>query len=143
MKGKITITKVTCGGRSENDYVSISIEDKLSSIEFVEVKMDIESFGRALFGLGNVPIEFEFQGVDKIGKKFENKTVEVMITHRENESPGTGDIDIALSKYEIDGWKGDRRDCINMHKLVRRGGDYTVYDVHFFRWVDVKNESEG
>ena len=144
MKGKITIGKVTCCGEPENDYVSIRIEDELSNINFVDVKMDIESFGKALLGLGSVPVEFELRGLDRVGKKFEHKEMEVMITHRRGDSPGTGDIDAALSKNEIDGWKGDRGDCTNMHKRVRSGAGYTVHNVHFFRWVElsIKNESK-
>lgn len=144
MKGKITIGKVTCCGVPKNDYISIAIEDEVSNIRFVTVKMDIESFGKALFGLGSVPVEFEFQGIDKVGKKYEYKTVEVTISHRKNDFPEEGDIDIAVSKYEVDGWKGDRKDRSNMHRWVCNGDGYTVYKVGYFRWVElpIKNENE-
>ena len=76
MNGKVTIGKVTCSGGVENDFVSIRIEDTLSRIAFVDVKMDIESFGKALLGLGNVPIEFKLQGLDRVGKEFQHKEIE-------------------------------------------------------------------
>lgn len=138
MKGSISISKVTCGGEPENDYVSIRIEDGLSSIGFTTVKMDIESFGRALLGLGHVPVEFELLGMDKVGKKFEHKTVEVMITHEGELSPREEDIDIAVSKHEVDGWIGSKKDCKNFHRLVRCESDkYSVYNVHYYRWVAI------
>lgn len=144
MNGKITIGKVTCCGEPQNNYVSITIEDELSSIEFVTVKMDTKSFGEALLGLGHVPVEFELRGTNKIGKKLEHKTIEVMITHKGELSPREGDIDIAVSKHEVDGWYGNRDDCKNFHKLIRgeggEGSGYSVWTVHYHRWVDIENK---
>ena len=44
MNGNISIGKVTYCGSPEEDYISIEVEDKLSSINFLKVKMDLESF---------------------------------------------------------------------------------------------------
>lgn len=143
MKGKISIGKVTCGGRPiEKDYVRIEIEDELSSIHFVEVKVELRAFAEALFGLGNVPVEFELRGLDRVGKKFERKTVVVSILVNSLEIPNLSDdnIDKAVSAYEIDGWIGRREDCCNHHNYVNCTKTHEMYRVHFYRWVDVEEE---
>ncbi|GAF90109.1 unnamed protein product, partial [marine sediment metagenome] len=58
MKGKITIGKVTCCETPEEDYISIRVEDEISSIEFVEVKMSLLDFAKVITGQGYVPMEF-------------------------------------------------------------------------------------
>ena len=77
MKGNISIGRVTCN--DSPDYVQIDIEDKLSSINFISIKMTIKDFAETILGRGYIPIEFETRGLDKLGKKMEHKTVEVSI----------------------------------------------------------------
>jgi len=142
MNGKISIGKVTCCGRPEEDYISITVEDKLSSIRFLEVKMGLESFAKALMGLGNVPVEFELQGLNRVGKKYEHKTVEVYVPHGHTGFISDDFIDKAVSRRENDGWVGSRRDCKNHHNWVRNFEDDegSIYNVHFCRWVEVEKE---
>ena len=149
MKGKLTIGKVTCCGSPEEDYIHIAIEDSTSSIQFVTVKADLETFTRALFGLGNVPIEFELLGIERVGKRYEHKTVQVSIP---NAPDGVGlldkDIDQAVGCYEVDGWRGSREDCKNHHRHIRQSNTmrkdrtYQVYEVLYVRWVDVEEEEK-
>ena len=143
MKGKISIGKVTCCGSPEGDYISIEVEDELSSINFLKVKMDLESFAKALMGLGNVPVEFELRGLDRVGKKHEYTTEQVYIPYAPSGVGFSDDlIDKAVSKWETDGWVGSRRDCKNHHNWVENRDNGSVYNVHFSRWVDVIKEED-
>ena len=147
MEGKLSIGKVTCCGNSKEDYISIEIEDTLSSIQFVRVRADLETFTKALFGLGCVPIEFELNGIERVGKKYEYKTVEVSIPHVPSRFEFTDEeinkaIDKAVSKYEVSGWVGSREDCKNYHNQVHYDKTHQEYNVHFCRWVEVEEGNE-
>lgn len=105
--------------------------------------MDFESFSKALLGQGNMPIEFQLRGLDKVGKKYEYKTEEVYVRTNGPEDRENA-IELAVRFEEVDGWIGDRNDCYNHHKFLRRdskGNDnYDVYSVSYRRWVDEKEE---
>lgn len=144
LKGSISIGKVTCCGTPKADYISIRVEDELSSITFLEVKMGLEDFAKALMGLGNVPIEFELQGTDRVGKKYEHKTLEIHVPYRSGDIRSSDDlIDKAVSEQEFDGWVGSRRDCKNHHNWIKNATTGAVYNVHFCRWVDVEKTDEN
>lgn len=140
MKGKLSISKVTCCGVPKEDYISIEVEDTLSSIRFIEVKMDLETFVQALFGLGNCPVEFELQGSDKVGKKYECSTEPVFVPHNHDGFISDDLIDKAVSSLEHDGWIGDRQDCNNHHNWVENLTEGAIYNVHFYRWVNVEEK---
>ena len=149
MKGKLSIGKVTCCGSPEEDYIRIEIEDEISSIQFVTVKADLETFTRALFGLGNVPIEFELRGAERVGKKYEHKIVQVSIPNApDGISLLDKDIDQAVGYYEVDGWTGRREDCKNHHRHIRQSNTmrkdrtYQLYAVLYVRWVDAEEGGE-
>lgn len=146
MKGKISISKVTIlSGKREEDYMSITIEDKSSGVQFLEIKMDLLDFAQALTGLGCMPIEFELRGLENVGKKFEHKTIEVTIP-RDQITLTVEDksINKAVGGYEVDGWMGSKEDCKNHHNFVKtfrsNGIDFWVYRVHFWRYIDAEEE---
>jgi len=144
MKGKLSIGKVTCCGSPEEDYINIELEDGLSSIQFVKVKVSLMDFTKALFGLGHVPVEFELSGLDRVGKRYEHKTEQVYVPDAPIGQFTISDdlIDKAVSKWETDGWVGSRRDCKNHHNWVTDHDKGSIYNVHFARWVDVIKEED-
>jgi hypothetical protein len=90
-----------------------------------------------------MPIEFQLRGLDKVGKKYEYKTIEVYV--RTNGPEGRENaVEMAVRFEEVNGWIGDRNDCYNHHKFLRRdskGNDeYDVYSVSYRRWIDEKEE---
>jgi len=143
MKGRLSIGKVTCCGNREKDYIRIQLEDSLSSMEFVQVKVDLKTFTQALFGLSNVPMEFELMGIDRVGKKYEHKTVEVLIPRPDIGSPSDDVIHAAIKPYEIDGWIGRSEDAKNHHNRVENIPAGSVYKIHFCRWVEVEGEGSN
>ena len=147
MDGKISIGNVSSCGNYKDGYISITVEDSLSSIGFLEIRMDITDFARALMGLGHLPVKYELRGVENLGKKFEVKDIPVAVAMR----PGTchledKDIDAAVKNHEVDGWMGRRDDCRNHHNSIGTSkdfdGGFQVYRVHFWRYVDKVTEEE-
>jgi hypothetical protein len=90
MRGKITISRPSSGN------VSIKIHDNNSGVDFLEVKMSLENFSEALFGLARVDCEFATKELDLIGTTREIKVVNV---------PDFGGDEISLKPYLVDGWK--------------------------------------
>lgn len=138
MKGRITISKVhNCSTRE--DTIHISIEDELSSIEFVRAEMSLEDFAKAITGQGLMPVEFELRGLKNVGKRLETKTELVYISSSPEEvSSSDQAIREAISEYETDGWIGRDSDAKNHHNWVRDVDKRQVYRIHFCRWVWVE-----
>lgn len=67
MKGQLSISRVT--STQEDAFIYISIEDAVSHIEFLTIKMSIEEYGNAISGLAVRPIEFEVHGLEYVGMK--------------------------------------------------------------------------
>lgn len=55
-------------GRNSRDEVHIRIEDRASSVEFVDVSMSYEEFAKALTGLSMVDATAEVRSLEVVGK---------------------------------------------------------------------------
>jgi len=56
-----------------NDYISIQLECKNSNVEFVEARISLEDFAKALTGQGDLPMTFQTRGLELVGKIREQK----------------------------------------------------------------------
>jgi len=144
MKGRISISKVHVSGEDivipgEKDYISIEIEDELSSIRFLSLKMSLLNFANAITGQGYLPVDFKLGGLKNVGKKLEVKTLEVHIPKKNPKRAFLSDEDIrqAIKISEVDGWKGRDKDAKNHHNYLP--GDN--YKINFHRWISVKNKT--
>lgn len=61
------------------EYTEIRIEDALSNTEFVKIKLTPIQLSQVLSRLSYVQCACEVQGLDKLGKKHENKSFEFEI----------------------------------------------------------------
>ena len=68
---KITVSRM----RGNEEWIEIRIQDSLSSLEFVTVKMSCEDFAKALTGMGSCPGIGVVSGLDRVGKVHENDTI--------------------------------------------------------------------
>jgi len=127
LKGNISIGRVT--SNVEENYIGIRIEDELSGINLLEIKISYEAFGNAVTGLSSQDIEYTLGRFDLAGKKREVKTENIMFLPNKTDK----DIRDCISCFEINGWKGRDEDAKNHHN--RMGQD--IYKVTFVRWVDV------
>lgn len=59
--------------RPPYDTMNIVVEDKLSGIQFLEMELSMEQFGKLLSGGMSVPVKGEVVGLQNIGKKYEQK----------------------------------------------------------------------
>jgi hypothetical protein len=136
LAGAITISRPSGG---ETRYIRIALEDRLSSIEFLEIEIPLEAFAEAVTGLAYTDCVFELRGLDKVGKRREHKHEMVPLP----KSYGLTDeeIDAALAPFEVDGWKGSHYDAKNSRNYVHGSGKSRI---GFVRYVDQTNqESEG
>ena len=137
LDGKISI-HAEMGSRERR--VVIFIEDELSTLEILQIEMDMADFGNAITGHGHIPMKFILQDTSKVGKKHEVKTEEVTF-NRHNPGGAVLDEEInrAIHEYEVDGWIGNRKDAKNWHhRLARKDSEETItYKINFHRWIDL------
>lgn len=133
LKGTITIARSSGdieGGRN----IHIEIRDELSGVEFVDLRMTAEDFGNACVGsLAFRPCEIEIQGLDKIGKKRENKTEKIKFNRFGGGKREGKMLKEVLAPYEVDGWTARIEDLTDGHRAAGDG----CQNVSFVRWVEV------
>lgn len=135
LRGAITISRPS-GVR--DPHISISIHDRRSGTEFLEVAIALDDFARALTGLGWTDCEFVLSPT-KVGLVREVKRLQVAVPdgeHATREQRAAA----AVAEHDVDGWVGSTRDALNHHNRVHSGDDgnggYTVHTVSYVRFVD-------
>lgn len=122
------------GGNYDDQQIEIKIEDRVSGVRFLEIKVSLPGFARLLTGLSNVPAMASYAALDTIGLIRETKTEHVTIP-TSYAKVLTGDAINALSKFEVDGWVGYKSDLKNGHRMIRSGDGTSTYAVSFTRFV--------
>ena len=135
LPGKININRTS--SNQEDDYISISIVDESSHVQFVDVKMSLLAFANAITGMGFNSCDFELRCPELVGMKRERKEE---LLPRPKFQDTIEDLQKILNPFEVDGWIGSLYDMTNHHYWV---GDNQV-KVGFTRHVpsDKKNEDE-
>ena len=123
LNGQVSVSRY----HGSNTGVTITVEDETSGCIIVECDLTIEQFGDLISGLSFIPCKMEVNTSGNIGKKRENKTVDVSM-------PGTGVKNILspkqiIAKHEVDGWIGRPADLENFHNKNEDG----TYRVSFVR----------
>jgi len=114
---KATIVCTAPSGPDDYD-VSISLVEDESRISFLEIRMTLEEFGRMLHAPTIASCTVITRGLDRLGWKAETKTEAVTI---EGYAPDAGAVNEALRPFEVDGWRGRRRDIGNSHRRTKDG----------------------
>ena len=136
LKGKLTISYVTNCGNSADNYVAIRVEDSSSTIHFLEIKMDLEIFAKALFGQGVVPIEFVLQGTQLVGKQYEYKSVEIKIPVINDGTITEEAFNKVMVEYEIDGWHITGPGGYGQPtELTNSVEGFRVFQLNLYRWI--------
>ena len=99
LKGKITILI----GR---DSTTIKVEDDVSNTNFLEIKLTPDQLSSALSRLAYTDCDLKVNGLDKIGKKHENKTFEFEIPKglAYSREAGTEQLRELAQSQLSDGW---------------------------------------
>lgn len=104
-KGKITISRPNYSDGKE--VIQISISDDDAVVKFLTVEIGLEDFTKALTGQSRMPVEFEINALDCVGKKRETKCIEFKISDK---SMYKGRSELAIKeakKHTPDGWIAD------------------------------------
>jgi len=126
---KCTILKTAPMGAGP-DFVNIALTDKKSGIQFCEVQISMEEFGKMMAAPQFAECEVELRALHNIGKRHEHKREVVpfdAMKHRGAEAK-----EAALKPFEVDGWRGHASDLGNMHRSNKAGG----FTVTFHRFVE-------
>jgi len=76
LDGKLSISRPS---GSDEPYIKIAIEDKLSRVEFLEINIPLEEFAEALTGLALRPVTLKVRSLDKVGKVKEGKSLNFVV----------------------------------------------------------------
>lgn len=127
MKGTITIS------RDSRDIVRVSIRDEESFIQFVEFKMNLESYALAISGLSEVHGEFGVRGLEHVGKR-------KVIERRAKECPINSYDRKVLEQWlkengQEEGWI---LDCyLGSQNSIGHRGDKTILNYSVHKFVEV------
>lgn len=130
-KGKISISRYT-SNQPPYRGISISIEDELSGVHFLEVELTSEQLGDAITGQGSVDCNFKLGGLEYIGMKRENKEEWIEIKKGEFIIQDHKRQEELLAPYEVDGWMAHQRDLENHHNFNQKKN---AIRVSFVRYV--------
>lgn len=131
-KGKITISKVD--SNLEDDYISITISDRLSGKQVVKGRMTLEDFAKSITGQGSIDIGLEvFNNYDTLGKKVEVKSVPIPYKLVFEEGYDfQEDMKEKAKEFEVDGWVFEP-ERYNHHRA-----NGVMYQCSFRRFVEVQ-----
>lgn len=114
IKGAVSI------GRTSNDIVRISFDDKDAGVTFATAEMSAADFGMAVTGLSYADAEIEARGLDFVGTRREVKEEVVPCDWSPKDKAAV------LAPYEIDGWVARESDLGNGHRRTRDNAGYRV-----------------
>lgn len=132
--GKLSISRVS----GSNSYILIRLEDTNAHIIVVDIEVPIELFGAIVTGLSVQPVKFEAHNFDKIGKKMEFKTEQVVADYKNSfgKSEVIDALKSVLPAYEIDDWIAEIDSSLSTQRATGTDKDGKNYvNVHFRRWV--------
>lgn len=133
--GQLTISRPQCSNGEK--YIQISLLDKDSFLQAVEIRIPLDSFAEALTGLGASKCKFDFNSSGYIGKKHETKNEVIKVhsvAYAGKEIRRKAIID-GLRPYEVDGWVGSIEDAENPNRIKDYGDGWYTVNVIFHRYV--------
>lgn len=147
----VRVSKVMCS--REDDYVSLTIEDRTSGIQFASFDIPFEAFGRLLGGVSSVRLAGEFIRLEDVGKVREYKRATIRISAEEYNAVTAGkgyhDQKEALGEWlkknhSLDGWMIST--CLGSQdsvKTIYEGNKTIGYDLKtgYTRYVDKQQQS--
>lgn len=126
--GKISI-------RVECDYTSIEVRDDNACTTFLEVILTPLQLSSALSRLSNTECSLELNGLDRVGKKHENKTFEFPIKYSDSQSDLELACNEALFEKAMFEWIPDH--YYRSQNTFFRKGDEKWARVIIRRWSDL------
>lgn len=128
MKGTISIYRFVVGTEHK---IGIDIEDSGSNTGFLNIRMDLDDFARAVTGQSYIDCDFELRGLEKVGTKHKHKREYIHAEHRRFSDEEAKSI---VAPYEINGWVARLSNLNNPHFWEKLNGK-PVISVIFERYV--------
>lgn len=131
----------SCGfARRSDGFIVMTIRDEDSSTSFCEVKFTPEQFANAITGLFSTKCELDVRGLDKLGKKMENMTVDVFAPDGNVAQMKANEISKLMwadmtEQWTKDGWTVEKYNWGNMHKRIKSKFGELGYECVARRWV--------
>lgn len=111
----------------------IEIEDHNANVGFLKIQLTAEQFTSCLGRLAMVPCEIDVKGIDKVGKKHENKSFEFAISDAEYSNRNTSVLQTAAQNQLTDGWVADN--YFGSQNSFFKKGDQWFARVTIRRWI--------
>lgn len=130
-QGKISINRPSYGDGRE--VITITIEDVVSGIEFVEAHISYSDFTRALTGQSSIPCDLRLMNLSSVGKIYVSESAAIEVPS--NLSYQKSEIQEWISaNHKRDGWflnsgLGSQR------SLVHDGKGGTTANVYYYCWM--------
>lgn len=135
--GKITIGTTSRGG--QEDHMTITLGDKNSGLQVIEIQITHENFGRAIGGQGYIPVKYNIpNNRHLLGKRKEVKHIQLKVPSlfERDKFEAAVDLEFARTPYAKEGW--EIIPGINMRNYNYRD---EIYNATIKRYVFVE-ESE-
>jgi hypothetical protein len=124
------------------EYVTFRVDDRVSGIEFLELRMKLDDFARMLTGLAYNDAEMVTRGLENIGKVREYENAQVFISDKDYNKATAGDYyarEKELAKWlnehhARDGWIID--DYLGSQGSVGYATGGKLLNFGYFRYVD-------
>lgn len=120
------------------DYVEITITDKASGVQFLELPLSFEQFGRLVKGNGTERLKATVRGADVLGKKHVSERRSVTIPLSAVRRDRREDYEEWLrTQYKEDGWHVST--YLGSQGSVQRGpwgSDAVTLNFSVYKWVD-------
>lgn len=131
--GKLTISRLLDG----RDGVRIRVVSD-NNLVITDTIVSVSLFGEATLGHSNVECAIKLHdNYDRVdaAKELDKKRIDVKYANRSG--PTKAEIDRALAKHEVNGWKADRSDFDNHHRSLGWDSDAQIKStaVNFHRYV--------
>lgn len=134
MKGKITICRTE---GQKGSWMSLTVVDEASGVQFVDIKIEMEAFAYLLSGLARQECEFELRNAENVGKKKWSKTVQVPLPDATGKEEFIKEVKRSLEdgNFLVGGWRVNDYECeSNSH---RKNYTKKLFSVTIYKYEDV------
>lgn len=129
---RITISRVSYN--KGDDYISISVEERESCLEIIDIKISFEDFGKAITGLSMQPCKAKLNTNPNINKTREHKIEIVDFLKYPVYDINENQFSKCVKSIEVDGWKASYASFKNTRYTQVKDTQNSYY-VNFERWI--------
>jgi hypothetical protein len=138
---KMTISRPI---RHDRSYISVSLKDVNSGIEFLDVEVELADFANMITGLGFIDVKAQVRGLEHVGKIYESQPAQVTILREVYNEIITGPYEEHKKQlgnfidvnHSLIGWTNDT--YLGSQKSIVHSEDNVTLNFRRFRYVEAK-----